>query len=84
MPEVTNSDLLSVLMDIKGDVGGLKSASELHLKALESHGTRIGVLESSAERQKGAAKVWALMGSGLGASVGVIGSIVTIWMKHKP
>ena len=70
MSEVTNSDLLSVLIDIKGDVGGLKSASDLHLKALENHGTRIGVLESSADRQKGAAKVWASVAVAAGSIVG--------------
>ena len=82
MTDPTNADLYSVLLDIKGDIGGLKATSKLQLEGLKSHGARLKVLEDGAARQKGAAKVWALVGSALGAAIGGTAAILTAWMKH--
>lgn len=82
MTDPTNADLYGVLLGIKEDLGGLKTSSGLQLQALQNHNGRIGVLEAGAARQKGAAKVWTLVGSGLGAAVGGAGAILAAWW-HK-
>lgn len=71
MTEVTNVDLLGVLMDIKEDVGSLKNSASTNLLALQSHSTRIGALEADGNKQKGAARVWGLVGAGVGSMVGI-------------
>ena len=65
MTDVSNSDIFNALMDLKGDVGGIKASSDLLVKGLENHSARIGVLEGSAQRQKGAVKVWGLVATGV-------------------
>jgi hypothetical protein len=82
MSEVTNDLLYQTLLDIKGDIGGLKSSSDLHLAALQNHAGRIGTLEGTSERQKGAAKVWALMAAGVSAAAsGIVVAAVSHWIK---
>jgi hypothetical protein len=83
MSEITNSDLLVVLNKISSDVGELKGAADLHLKAIENHGTRIKDLENDVATQKGAARVW----GSLSATAGVVGGILATliagwWGKH--
>lgn len=81
--EVTNADLLGILVTIKGDVGGLQASTDLQLRALTLHNTRIALLEESSAKNKGAAKVWALVGSGIGAALGGAVAIITAWIgKH--
>lgn len=72
MSEVTNADIYGVLLDIKEDIGGLKSSASLHLKAIENHGERLGKLEKVAANQRGAAKVWTLVGSAVGSAAGAV------------
>lgn len=67
---VSNSDIFNALMDLKGDLGGLKSSSELFVKGLENHAIRIGVLEGASQRQKGAVKVWGLVATAAASLVG--------------
>ena len=70
MSEVTNDLIYQTLLDIKGDIGGLKASSELHLTGLKNHGERIGALEIVQAKQKGAAKVWAIVGTAAGSIAG--------------
>lgn len=83
MNDVTNADLYGVLLGIKEDIGGLKKSAEMQLEGLKNHGTRISSLEEGAAKQKGAAKVWTLVGSAVGAALGGLGAIVIpTWLKH--
>ena len=61
MSRVTNADLYGVLLEIKEDIGGLKSSAALQVTALDNHGKRIGLLEQAGAKQKGAARVWGLV-----------------------
>lgn len=70
MTEVSNSDIFNALMDLRGDVGGLKSSSDLFLKGLENHSGRINVLEATSQRQRGAVKVWGLVATAAATIVG--------------
>lgn len=80
---VTNADLYGVLMTIKEDIGGLKATTEVQLKGLENHGSRLVALEARANNQKGSAKVWTLVGSSIGAILGGASAILAAWwQKH--
>lgn len=61
---VSNSDIFNALMDLKGDVGGIKASNDLVVKGLENHSVRIGTLEGAAQRQKGAVTVWGMVAAG--------------------
>jgi hypothetical protein len=78
--EVTNTDIYSVLLDIKEDIGGLKASSDLQLKGLTAHGERIATLEESSAKQKGAAKVWGLVGTAVGGLAAAVAGAV--FSKH--
>lgn len=80
--DVSNADIYGVLLGIKEDIGGLKATSELQLKGLQNHGTRLGVLEDGAAKQKGAAKVWTLVGTAVGSAVGACAAIFAAWLKQ--
>lgn len=82
--EVTNADLYQALGGIRESIGGLKASVDLSLKGLENHSGRISALEKGAASQKGAAKVWTLVGSGIGAAVGGAAAIFAAWLGHKP
>lgn len=77
---VSNSDIFNALMDLKGDVGGIKASSDLLVKGLENHATRIGVLEGASQRQRGAVKVWGLVATAAATVVG--GAIQLLTNKH--
>lgn len=79
MNEVTNADLYGVLLDIKEDIGGLKASTDLHLRALENHSTRIGSLEGAENRQKGAVKVWGLIATGAAT---IVAALIEVWRPH--
>ena len=82
MDNPTNADLYSVLLGIKEDIGGIKATAGLQLEGLKNHGARLVVLEDGAARQKGAAKVWTLVGSIAGATLGSAVAIAAAWMKR--
>lgn len=67
---VSNSDIFNALMELKGDVGGMKSSSELFLKGLENHGQRIVVLEGASQRAKGAVRVWGVVATATASLIG--------------
>ena len=70
MNNVSNDTIFEALMDLKGDIGGLKSSNELFLNELQNHTGRISVLEGNVERQRGAVRVWGLIATGLATTVG--------------
>lgn len=80
--EVSNADIYGALMGLKEDVGGLKAKADLQLEGLKNHSARIGVLEEGAAKQKGAAKVWALVGTAAGSALGAVVAIFTAWVKQ--
>lgn len=80
--DVSNADIYSVLLGIKEDIGGLKNSADTHFEALKNHGNRINLLEEGAARQKGAAKVWTLVGSTIGAALGAGVAVATAWIKR--
>lgn len=79
MNKVTNADLYGVLLEIKEDIGGLKSSSTLQLTALENHGARIGALEQAGAKQRGAAKVWGLIAT---AAATAAASLIEVFWPH--
>jgi arginine/lysine/ornithine decarboxylase len=81
--EPTNADLYNVLLDIKEDIGGLKTSASLQLEGLKNHSGRIIALEDGAARQKGAAKVWTLVGSATGAIAGAVAAVFAAWVQAK-
>lgn len=83
MSEVTNADLLNVLLEMKGDIGGLKSSTGLMLEGLKNHSGRLGAVEDSVAKQKGANKAWAVA-STVGGSVfgAILAALVPGWLKH--
>lgn len=80
---VTNSDIYGALMGIREDIGGLKATAGLQLEAIKNHSGRLVVLEDGAARQKGAAKVWTIVGTGVGSALGAVVAIGTAWLKHR-
>jgi hypothetical protein len=76
--EVTNDAIFEALMGLKGDLGGLTAKSDLFLKGLENHGTRISLLEGCEQRQKGAVKVWGLIATG----VATVAGAAIEWLRH--
>lgn len=80
--EVTNGDLYSVLLGIKEDIGGLKTSADLHFEALKNHSERIGVLENSVAKQKGAVKVWGLVATGAATAVGGLLPVIFKYFRH--
>lgn len=64
MTDVSNADIFGALMEIKEDIGGLKSTTQMHLKALENFSPRLNELEQGAAKQKGAIKVWGIVATG--------------------
>lgn len=78
MGEISNDTLFNVLMNIKGDIGGLKASSDLFVKGLENHAVRIGVLEGGAERQKGAVRTWGMVATATAA----LGGMIVQWFRH--
>ena len=79
MSEVTNSDLMSVLLDIKGQTGEMKAHIATTAEALQRHidddkvlGTAIQTLQLGAARQRGFLTALTSVGSVLGAGVGYL------------
>lgn len=75
--KVTNADLYGVLLEIKEDIGGLKTSASMQLEGLKNHAGRLVNLEDSVSKQKGASKVWAMVSSGIGAVAG--GLVAAFW-----
>jgi hypothetical protein len=80
MSEPTNGDIYGVLMSIQQDIGGLKAMSYTQTQAMENHGNRIGSLEECAARQRGAARVWGMLGTALASIMG--GAVGWIFERH--
>lgn len=81
MSEVSNSDLLDVLVEIKGEVGGLKAGHQNLQSAMAGNATatsvlaaRVQTLELVRARQAGALAV-------IGALAGVLGALLS-WLFH--
>lgn len=79
-----------ILLDIKADVGGLKSdmASlrawmQEHSKGDEAVEARVRELELKHARHKGAASVWLMIATGVGAAIGAIAPGAVEWFKAK-
>lgn len=79
MSEVSNDTIYGALMGIKEDIGGLKEGQKLHLKALENFGPRIGALETAAAKQRGAARVWGIVATGVAT---VVAALIEVWRPH--
>lgn len=75
---VSNSDIFNALMELKGDVGGIKASSDLLVKGLENHAVRIVALEGTSQRQKGAVTTWGIAAT---AAATVVGSVIQ-WFRH--
>lgn len=74
MSGISNEQIYGVLLDIKGDIGGLQESSRLQLAAITNHAGRITAVETAQAKQVGAARVWALVATALGTVAGTIAS----------
>lgn len=79
MNEITNADLYGVLMDIREDIGALKATTGSQLKEVAEHAERIGALELSAAKQRGAIGVWGVIATGAAA---ISGAAVQLFRGH--
>lgn len=86
MSEVTNSDLLKVLLEMKEDVGELKSTASSQAAAFAQHvqddavlARSVGELRLAGARRIGAMSVWSLLTS---LASGAIGAAATYFAKH--
>ena len=86
MSEVTNNDLLTVLLGVKEDIGELKSTVASQARAFAQHvqddaamSRSLGELKLGAAKRAGAAGVWSLL---YGAISGAIAAAATYWAKH--
>ena len=77
--------ILQAIMDIKGDIGALKASSQGIEASFAQHvlddrllGGRIGKIETTLAKQRGASRVWVLVGTAAG---GVAGTLATIYAK---
>jgi hypothetical protein len=75
MSSISNEQLYNVLLDIKGDIGELKSTSETSRDWIAKQEIRICTLEAGANRQAGAAKVVTIAGTVLGTLGGLLASL---------
>jgi hypothetical protein len=77
----TNGDIYDMLLTIKGDIGGLKASSDIHLAGLQNHSERIGKLEVDSGRQKGAATAWGVVA---GAATAIVTAAVPyLFRRHS-
>lgn len=70
MSEVSNEQLLGVLLEMKGDIGEIKSTGTTNAAAIAQHTLSIGELQQSHARLKGFAGALAVVGSVIGAVAG--------------
>jgi hypothetical protein len=75
--EITNADIYSVLLDLKGDMGEMKGTLVAQGKAFADHivadammAKDIGKLQQSNARQRGFLTALGAVGTALGAGVG--------------
>lgn len=78
MSSISNEQIYGVLLDIKGDIGGLQESSKLQLAAITNHSGRLTVLETAQAKQAGATRVWALVATALGTAVGAVASFFRV------
>ena len=76
--KVTNADIYGVLMDLKEDMGAVKTSAALQLEGLKNHAERIGILEGVSQRQKGAVTTWGLVATAMAT---VAGGVIQ-WFRH--
>lgn len=68
--QVSNEQLLDVLLVMKQDIGEIKASSSANTATLDRHATSISDLQMSHARLKGFAGALSVVGSVLGAAVG--------------
>ncbi len=66
------SEIMDTLLAIRDDIGGLKAMVGNHNAQVKDLDTAVRNLQLAAARQKGAARVWGLVG---GAASGLVGAI---------
>ena len=81
--QVTNGDLMSVLLDVKQDIGALKQAQAGHSAWMDKHLKDDAIIAASVQklqlahaRQRGFISAVAAIGSALGAGLATVASKV--------
>lgn len=72
MSDVSNEQLLEVLLEMKGDIGAIKSTGAYNAATIERHTTSISELQMSHSRLKGIATALGLVGSVVGSVIGFL------------
>jgi len=67
-----SDEILQAILEIKEDIGGMKADVGTIKVALPDVFTRVGSLEESRARARGAAKAWGILSAPLGAVGGAL------------
>lgn len=70
--QVSNEQLLDVLLEMKGDIGEIKATSIASAAAVERHAASISELQMSHSRLKGVAAALGIVGSVGGSLLGFL------------
>lgn len=76
--KVTNADIYGVLMELKEDMGSVKTLGFAQTESLRNHADRLTVLEGRSERQRGALTVWGVVATG----IATVAAMVVQWFRH--
>lgn len=76
--KVSNADIYGVLMELKEDMGSVKTSIFAQTESLKNHGDRLTVLEGRSERQRGALTVWGVVATSLATGA----AMVVQWFRH--
>lgn len=83
--------VISVLLDIKEDVGEVKASLRALNAWMEQHARedreaheRITKLEMRAAAQRGRASVWHIIATGTGALLGFVAQSIVTWFTSRP
>ena len=90
MSDVSNGDLMNVLLDIKQDIGGLKTKADGHTAWMTKHVADdalmmadIRKLQDIGASQRGASRVWNTLGLGAAGVIGAVAGPVFSWLTGK-
>lgn len=87
---MSDQRIMDILLEIHGDIGQLKGTTTAFAAGLAKHvaddeamAADIKQLQLTQASNKGAARVWTLVGSGIGAALGSAVAVAAAWLgKH--
>ena len=84
---VTNSQIMSVLLEVKEKLGSIQATSDSHAAIMARHmqddvmmARDISVMQQKMARFSGAIRVWGIVGTAVGGALGTAASLL-FWHK---